>query len=570
MLHKPKDVIERFKKRFVGLFRYIADYEILLFSLIYLFSTYLYLLLLRNIEGGVTIGSVCIGSIVVLSFSVRFFLLRNIKKRKEGEEDGAKDSKRNVHFFGMWFLPVVAISFAFVRIAPILAKEALLAEESVRFTNEKVSFEGFLYDEPDKKYIKQALHIKQLQDISVERQVLDKNHGFILTRVDNYEDFRVGQVCHFSGTLMEPENFDDFDYKQYLHNQSVFYVLENPTYDCSPVEEKGKGTTIREGNAIKNSLIDFKNNLIEKIDNSLHEHSSSLLAGILFGQDRRLEKEFEEKTRITGVSHITAASGYNITILVIAVNKLLFFLPKKIKILLSLGIIWCFALLSGLSSSIIRACIMSSLSLMAVFFGREGVVHITTPLVCLIFVFLDPLVILDVGFALSVSAILGLTYILPVLEEGKEVVIKGLSKKKKDSRLKLQFLDDYILPTLSCTISTLPVSIFNFKTLSIWSLPVNAVILPVVEGTMLWGVLSLAFYKIHGGLSQLFFTVVDLQLKFFEYVVNLVGNLGFGYWELSFLVGSFVSICIFSVIFLSVIYFYPIENEQYNYYLKNS
>ena len=564
MLHKPKDVIERFEKRFIGLFRYIADYEILLFSLIYLFSAYLYLKLLRNIEGGVTIGWVCIGSIIVLSFSARFLLLRNTKERRGGEEEGTKDSKRTVHFFGMWFLPVVATSFAFVRIAPILAKEAMFAEGSLRFTNEQVSLNGFVYDEPDKKYKKQALHIKQLQDISVEGQVLDKNHGYILTRVNNYENFRVGQVCHFSGTLMEPENFDDFDYKQYLRNRGVFYILENSTHDCLPIDEK------REGNAIKNFLIDFKNNLIEKIDNSLHEHSSSLLAGILFGQDRRLEKGFEEKTRITGVSHITAASGYNITILVIAVNKLFFFLPKKIKILLSLGIIWCFALLSGLSSSIIRACIMSSLSLMAVFFGRDGVVHITTPLVCLIFVFLDPLVILDVGFALSVSAILGLTYILPVLEEGKEVVIRRLSKKRKNPGLKLQFLDDYILPTLSCTISTLPVSIFNFKTLSIWSLPVNAVVLPVVEGTMLWGVLSLAFYKIHGGLSQLFFTVVDLQLKFFEYVVNLVGNLGFGYWELSSLGSSFISICVFSVIFLSIIYFYPIENEQYNYYLKNS
>jgi competence protein ComEC len=363
---------------------------------------------------------------------------------------------------------------------------------------------------------------------------------------------------------VQPENFDDFDYKQYLRNQGVFYILEDPTYDCLPIDEK------REGSALRNFLIDLKNNLIGKIDNSLHEHSSSLLAGILFGQDRRLEKEFEEKTRITGVSHITAASGYNITILVIAVNKFLFFLPKKVKILLSLGIIWCFALLSGLSSSIIRACIMSSLSLMAVFFGRESVVHITTPLVCLIFVFLDPLIILDVGFALSVSAILGLTYLLPIFVKGKEVVIKRFTKKRKDSGLNLQFLDDYILPTLSCTISTLPVSVFNFKTLSVWSLPVNAVVLPVVEGTMLWGVLSLGFYKIHEGLSRFFFTVVDLQLKFFEYMVNLVGDLWFGYWELSSPVATFVSVCIFSVIFLSVIYFYPIENEQYNHYLKNS
>jgi ComEC/Rec2-related protein len=563
MVHRLKSILERFKNRFQALLRYIMDYKILLFSLIYIFSTYTHLKLLRNIEGGITIGWFLFCLVIFLFLFIKLLLLRNIKKGTIIVEKGQKTTKRIVHFFGMWLLPVIATSLSFVRVAPILAKEALLAEESFRFTDERVLFEGYVYDEPDKKYIKQTIYLKQLQDVFVGGQFLDKNHGFILTRVDNYENFTIGQVCHFVGTLVQPENFDDFDYKQYLRNQRVFYILEDPTYDCLPLNEK------RVGNLLKNLLIDFKNNLIEKIDISLHEHSSSLLAGILFGQDRRLEKEFEEKTRITGVSHITAASGYNITILVIAVNKFLFFLPKKVKILLSLGIIWCFALLSGLSSSIIRACIMSSLSLVAVFFGRESVVHITTPLVCLIFVLLDPLIILDVGFALSVSAILGLTYLLPIFEHFKEVFIKGLTKKGKALGLKLQFLDDYILPTLSCTISTLPVSVFNFKTLSMWSLPVNAVVLPVVEGTMLWGVLSLGFYKIHRGLSQFFFTIVDLQLKFFEYVVNLIGGLGIGYWELSSLASTFISICIFSVIFLSVIYFYPIENEQYNYYLKN-
>jgi len=558
MLHRLKGVIERFRKRFLALLKYILDYKILLFSLMYLFSTYISLKFLRNIEQGMAMGLVVLLSALSLFFLVEFFSLRNIGKDKEGRKEGNDSLSKDVHFFSIGFFVITAMLFSFTRIIPILTKEALLAKESFRFTNEKVSFDGFVYDEPDKKYIKQTLYIKQLQDISIGEQVLSKNHGFILTKVDNYENFRMGQVCQFSGTLVEPENFDDFDYKQYLHNQRVFYILENPTYDCPVAGEQGGVDTLREGNVVKNFLIDLKNSLIEKIDSSLHEHSSSLLAGILFGQDRRLEKSFDERTRITGVSHITAASGYNITILVIAVNKLLFFLPKKMKILFSMGIIWCFALLSGLSSSIIRACIMSSLSLIAIFFGRESVVHITTPLVCFIFVIFDPLIILDVGFALSVSAILGLTYILPIFEQGK------------GSRLKLQFLSDYVFPTLSCTISTLPVSVLNFKTLSLWSLPVNAVILPIVEGTMLWGVLSLLFYEIHEGLSQFLFTVVDLQLKFFEYVVNLVGGLGIGYWELSCQISTFVSICIFSVIFLLVIYFYPIENEQYNYYLKNS
>ena len=509
-------------------------------------------------------GWVGLVSSTVAFLLVRFYSLGNIKKGSVGVERRGDPSKRIVHFFGIDTILVLAVFISFSRTLPILTKESVFATTPSCFTDREVLFEGYISNEPTKKYRKQTLYIKQLQDIPVEGQTLTKNHGSILTRVDNYKEFKVGQVCEFSGTLVEPENFDDFDYKQYLHNQGVFYILEDPIYDCLPIDQK------RGGNPLKNFLIDFKNNLIEKIDNSLHEHSSSLLAGILFGQNRRLEKEFEERTRITGVSHITAASGYNITILVIAVNKVFFFLPKKIKIILSLGVIWCFALLSGLSSSIIRACIMSSLSLVAVFFGRESVVHITTPLVCLIFVFLNPLIVLDVGFTLSVSAILGLTYLLPTLQKRKETIIKLLNKKKESPGLKLEFLNDYILPTLSCTISTLPVSIFNFKTLSIWSLPVNAIVLPVVEGTMLWGVLSLAFYNVHRVLSQFFFTVVDLQLKFFEYVVNIVGDLGFGYWELSSSISIFVSVCIFSVIFLFTIYFYPIENEQYNYYLKNS
>jgi competence protein ComEC len=564
MFHRCNPFLKRFRRRFVGLFRYIADYKIICFSLVYLFFTYIYLKPLRNIGAGPTMGWFVLSSIVVVVFFVKTLSLRNIKRGVEASCEGDKGSKRIVHFLSMGIILSVAVILSFLRIVPILLTERSIAEELSRFTDEFVSFEGFVYEEPDKKYVKQTLHIKQLQDISVEGQILSKSHGYILTRVDNYKNFKIGQICRFSGTLVEPENFDDFDYKQYLRNQGVFYILENPSYDCLPISEK------REGNGIRNFLIDLKSNLIDKIDDSLHEHSSSLLAGILFGQDRRLEKGFEERTRITGVSHITAASGYNITILVIAVDKIFFFLPKKIKILFSLCIIWCFALLSGLSSSIIRACIMSSLSLVAVFFGRESVIHVTTPLVCLIFVVITPLILLDVGFLLSVSAILGLTYISPIFTKGKEFLINKFYKKSKRLTPQLQFLDDYILPTLSCTISTLLVSVFNFKTLSVWSLPVNAVVLPVIEGTMLWGVLSLGFYNIHKELSRFFFTIVDLQLRFFEYVVNLVGDLGFGYWQLSSTTSVFVSLCIFSVIFLFVIYFYPIENEQYNYYLKDN
>ena len=143
-----------------------------------------------------------------------------------------------------------------------------------------------------------------------------------------------------------------------------------------------------------------------------------------------------------------------------------------------------------------------------------------------------------------------------------------LQMKEKLTK-KLQFLDDYLLPTMSCTLSTLPISLITFKTFSLWSIPVNTLILPVIEGTMLWGVLSILLSNIHYPLSILFFTVVNLQLKYFEYIVNIVGSLNIGSWEILNSKEGYISAVLSVSILLLVIYFYPIENEKYNYYLKD-
>ena len=122
---------------------------------------------------------------------------------------------------------------------------------------------------------------------------------------------------------------------------------------------------------------------------------------------------------------------------------------------------------------------------------------------------------------------------------------------------------------MSCTLSTLPVSLITFKTFSIWAIPVNMLVLPVVEGVMLWGALSIFLFNIHKSLSYFVFTVVDLKLKYFEYIVRFVGSLNYGVWDLLNSEEIAVSLILFVILFLLVIYYYPVENEKYNYYLKD-
>jgi competence protein ComEC len=552
MLHALKEVSDRYVKRVRGLFRYIFDYKILFFSILYILFSFLGLKILRNIEEIPTMGLFSVLILLLLFFFFGFLLLRNILEKANREDSSRNSTRKGVHFFGMFVFLLLIVLVVGVRIIPLVAKEKEVQEYIPRFTNEFVSFEAYVVDEADKKYRTQQLKLKQLQDVSQNGQILDKEHGYILARVENYRKFSIGQVCEFKGTLVEPENFADFDYITYLKNQKIFYILDNPTFTCFDIEDRRGGSTVR------NTLVDLKESMVELVDKSLHEPYSSLLAGILFGKKRRLETKFEENLRVGGISHVITASGYNITILILMINKMLFFLPKRFKVISCLALIWCFAMFMGLGNSIIRACIMNTLSLIAVLFGRDNKIHISLPFTAAIFVFLDPLIVLNVGFLLSISAILGLVYISPILKFTKEKITKNF-----------KFFEDYVFPTLSCTIGTLPVAIFTFKTFSIWSVLVNTLVLPVIEGTMLWGALSLLFSKIHTPLSNLFFTVVNLQLKYLEAVVNKVGSLGFGSWEVSENISVIIAISSLLFILSTVIYFYPIDNEEYNYYLKN-
>ncbi|MGI5897694.1 MAG: ComEC/Rec2 family competence protein [Candidatus Dojkabacteria bacterium] len=306
---------------------------------------------------------------------------------------------------------------------------------------------------------------------------------------------------------------------------------------------------------VKNILTNLRIFLEEKIDSVLNEPQSSLLAGILFGSKRLLEKNFEEGVRIAGVSHIVSASGYNITVLSMSLSKVTSFLSKKKRIILSLIVIWLFAIFSGFSASIVRACIMSSLSFVAKLFGRDSSMHVALPLTAVIFLIMEPLIIFDAGFLLSLSAMIGLIYIQPILEK----VLPTSS-----------FVKENILSTMSCTISTLPISIFFFKTLSIWSVPANVLILPVVGSTMIFGILGLASAKFVSEISYFFFTIVNLQLKYFELIVMKIQSLGFGAFNIADQYALPLLFILLFVFIIVVIYFYPIKNEQYNYYLKKS
>lgn len=550
MFHSLKTIIQNIEKRIGGFFHYVIDFKIIFISISYTILTIFGITLLRNIDLHISIWQILIVAGVVIILFLISNHLRNISANSNQTKKRKNTCRKLLHFLNLLnLLLITGVSVAF-RVAPMIEQEKENGVIVESFTNSWGDFDAIVTSEITEKATYNTIEVKPVSDISIGESTLKKGSQKFLIKIKKYQSPKVGEVCNIKGLFEIPENFEDFNYKDYLKNNNIYLLMEFPVIECS-----GQ----REGFILQNILIDFKQKLNKIISQSLKEPQSSLMMGIIFGQDRLFSEKFDDNVRMAGVSHIVAASGYNITILILAGSKLLKFLPLKLRLSLLLFLIWGFCILSGLSPSIVRACIMTSIALVAMILGKKNTIHITLPLAAFIFVLIDPKIVFNVGFQLSVVATLGLVYLQPALSN----IWKKVFKRSNG------FVEDTLLTTLSCTLTTLPITIYTFGTVSVWAVVANCLILPVVESTMFLGIFGLIFSNVIPLLSVLLFEASNVQLKYFELVVNLIGKVGWGYWELE-KVAIFVPIVIGVFLILLCLYFYPVEDETHNFYLKIS
>lgn len=269
---------------------------------------------------------------------------------------------------------------------------------------------------------------------------------------------------------------------------------------------------------------------------SLPSPASNLLLGIVFGIKEDMPKDFILNLRSTGVLHVIAASGMNVTMIggfLSSVFGLLF--RRQIALLFAIVSILFYSLLSGFEPSIIRAAIMGSLTFGAQIFGRQYMAGYALVLSGYGMVMYDPSLLFDIGFQLSFSATLGLIMLKPLFGDSK-------------------LLTEDMVTTISAQIATLPILLANFGTYSLISIAVNGFVLWTIPPLMVIGGLG----AIVGFVSELLGTIILYLaiplLFYFEYIVNLFGGLGWGIsldrfpWQFSvsyyLLLASYVAWCL--------------------------
>ena len=348
---------------------------------------------------------------------------------------------------------------------------------------EKIELTGIVVQEPEIREKATNLYVRVDKDL-------------LLVSTNRYSTVTYGDEVTIKGKIERPESFTtdlgrEFNYPGYLLARGVEYKMSFANVE---VVSHGKA------NVFISFLLNQKHVLMSGIENVLPEPQSGLGEGLLLGVKQALGEDLEQAFRTTGIVHIVVLSGYNIMLVVVFVRYLLSFVfSPKLRIVVGLGVVICFALVVGLSATVVRASIMASLLLLSQVIGRRYDLLRALLLAGAAMIFINPYLLLyDIGFQLSFMATLGLILIAPLFE--KILAEKSLHIVGKE----------YVVSTIATQIAVLPLLLYYMGQISIVAVIVNLLVLPMVPPAMLLTFIS--------GMVAIFSNTLALPIAFLAHL----------------------------------------------------
>lgn len=349
------------------------------------------------------------------------------------------------------------------------------ADKTISALNGKgiVQVQGFIDDYPDIRVDKILYKIELEEFLLGEKKI--KSRSKILITSPKYPMFEYGDRLRINMKPQEPKNFEDFDYKNYLAKENIYSVAYYPQIEF--IDSEG-------GSRFKKILFGVRENFKEAMEKNLGEPQSSLLAGLLLGEKKGFSDEFKNSLSLTGTSHIVSLSGYNISILALALIGFFNFLSlnRKWGFWLAVFCIVVFVAMTGAASSVVRAGIMGILVLIARQIGRPYGIKSALVFACAAMVWFNPkILVFDLGFQLSFLATLGLIYISPIFENWTR---KYLGKPRNKT---VKELEQIFCATIGAQIAVLPLILSSFGRFSLIAPLANLAVLFFIPATMFWG-----------------------------------------------------------------------------------
>ena len=308
-----------------------------------------------------------------------------------------------------------------------------------------------------------------------------------------------GDVICFRSAIRPPRNFAEdlsFDYAQYLTMQRVSGTVYLPQEQWSRVGESRP--TLRE------RMIRLRHHLqVRYMHAVFRDDALGVLTALTLGDKRMLSDEVRATYTDAGAAHVLALSGLHVGIIYAMLSFIIQGVIRRrsmrwLRELIIIAVLWLFAMLVGMSASVVRAVGMYTLYALARWVSRDSrPTHVLT-LAALTMLLIRPFYLFDIGFQLSYMAMLSILWLEPRIEQ--------LFARHTPPRIPA-YLIGILCMSLAAQIGTFPLSLYHFGTFPTYFLLTNLLVVPLLSLLLplsfLWWMLTLLCAPVSIPLGQL-------------------------------------------------------------------
>lgn len=223
----------------------------------------------------------------------------------------------------------------------------------------------------------------------------------------------------------------------------------------------------------------------------LEQDVQAVVSALTIGEKTDLTPELKAMYSAAGVSHVLALSGLHVGILSCILLWLFYPLTylkhgRKTLAFLVVCLLWGFAFISGLSSSVVRAVVMYSLYTLASFCSEERFsgMH-SLVLAAFLMLIYNPFFLFDISFQLSFAAVFSILAFYPFFS--RLLCIKNCV---------LRYVWNTLSLSMSAQLGTLPFILYYFGSFSTYFLLANLVVVILAGGILVLTLVALCLASV--------------------------------------------------------------------------
>ncbi|MDG1477454.1 MAG: ComEC/Rec2 family competence protein [Vicingaceae bacterium] len=335
------------------------------------------------------------------------------------------------------------------------------------------------------------------------------------------QQLNVGDIISFEPKLEnvpQPKNPNEFDFRKYLSFHLIHQQAFLRSNNWKLVQQAPTTGIFKFANDSRKYLI----NSLEKL--GIKDKELAVASALILGYKDSIDAQLKSAYSSAGAMHVLAVSGLHVGVIFLIFSQLFSFFEKIkhgkiIKGVLLIIILWLYAILTGLSPSVMRAATMFSFIVAAKMTGRISSFFNTLAASALVLLIYNPLLIMEVGFQLSYMAVIGIVIIQPWINDW--FTIRYWLPRK---------IWEITAVSIAAQIATFPLGLLYFHQFPNYFMLSNLIVIPLAIGILYLGIVTLIFANVPI-IGEYLALALKYIIKFLNESVYLIDSLPYSLSE---------------------------------------